>query len=145
MYKGPIKVYRDMDYIKEILIQEGFTDPAPLQIWKERQIFGLVKKINDDLEMHVRGYDDSTLDSEIELSREYLEHPGECKPYYGPLLEILSRYKIRYEIIRPLPRDPSVIKVPKNKTPWKLLMFIFFGLMAIPSFLFLLLDNIKKE
>ena len=104
-----------MDYVKEILIQEGFTDPTPLQIWKEGQIFGLVKKIDEDLEMHVRGYDDFTLDSEIELSREYLEHPYDCKPYYGPLLEILRRYRIPYRIIHPLPRDPSVIKVPKKR------------------------------
>lgn len=38
---------------------------------------GLIKKVDDDLEMHVRSYDGYILEPEIELSRECLEHPYE--------------------------------------------------------------------
>ena len=124
IYKGPIKVFADMKRVREALIHEGFFDPTPLQVQKEGQVFGLVKKISDDLEMHVRGYDDFTLESEIELSREYLEHPYDCKPFYGPLLKILHRYNIPFTIMRPLPKDPELIRVPKNKTPWKPIIIV---------------------
>jgi len=144
VYKAPIKVFADMERIKEILIHEGFVDPTPLQTWKEGQVFGLVKKVNNDLEMHVRGYNDFTLESEIELSREYLEHPYDCKPFYGPLLEILHRYGIRYAIVRPLPRDPVWIRVPKNKTPWKPILIVG-GLLLAGLGLFWLASNFDKK
>jgi len=116
---GPIRVFKDVSLVKQILINEGFEDPSPLQNWKEEQVFGLVKKINQTLEMHVRGYADNSLDSEIELSREYLEHPYDCRPYYSPLLNILKHYGISYRLTRELPPDPISVRVPKNKTPWK--------------------------
>lgn len=113
----------DMDKVKNVLLKEGFRDPTPLQIWKEDQIFGLVKRVTDLLEMHVRGYEDFTLESEIELSRDYLEHPHDCRPFYGPLLEILSHYRIPFRTRR-LRKDPNSISVPKNPTPWKPLLAI---------------------
>jgi hypothetical protein len=69
--------------------------------------------------MHVRGYDDGSLDSEVELSREYLEHPFDCKPLCGPLLELLARHGIPFSMTRPLPSDPGVVSVPERLTPWK--------------------------
>jgi len=108
-----------MDYVKRVLISEGFADPSPLQVWKGGQVFGLVKAVGRGLEMHVRGYADSSLDSEIELSRDYLEHPYDCKPYYGPLLEILTRNGVPFTIRGPLPSDPITVSVPERPTPWK--------------------------
>ena len=113
-----------MDRMKEILLCEGFADPTPLQVQKEGQVFGLVKRISNELEMHVRGYDDFTLESEIELSREYLEHPYDCRPFYGPLFEILHHCRIPFTIMHALPEDPGSVRVPK-KTPWKPL--VIFG------------------
>ena len=68
--KGKIKVLIDMAHVKQILLQEGFHDVYILQKWKEGQIFGFVKPIDGKLEIHVRGYDDSTLDAEIESYQE---------------------------------------------------------------------------
>jgi len=62
-----------LDRAKEALIKEGFRDTL-LQFWKPGQVFGLVKPLDDTYEIHVRGYQDGTLDAEIEVSREYLEH-----------------------------------------------------------------------
>ena len=117
---GPVAVYaRTMDDVKGALVSEGFTDPSPLQVWKPGQVFGLVRSVNDKLEMHVRGYDDGSLDSEVELSREYLEHPYDCRSFFGPLLEILSRHGIPFSLTRALPADPSEVSVPERVTPWK--------------------------
>jgi len=80
---GAIKVFADLNDIKEILMREGFYDPGILQTWKEGQEFGFSKPLNELLEVHVRGYVDNTLDAEVELSRDYLEHPYEVKPFYG--------------------------------------------------------------
>jgi len=117
---GPIEALgTSMEYIKQTLLKEGFSDPSPLQVWKEGQVFGLTKPVGRGLEMHVRGYNDSSLDSEIELSRDYLEHPYDCRPFYGPLLELLVRNGIPYITRRPLPPDPNTIAVPPQPTPWK--------------------------
>jgi len=78
---GPVKILvDDVRIIREILLRGGFTDPSPFQILKEGQVFGLIKKIDIDLEMHVRFYEDFTIDSEMEFSKEYLEHPYDCRP-----------------------------------------------------------------
>jgi hypothetical protein len=130
--KGPIRIFaNDMQVLEKIFEREGFSSTV-FQIFKEGQVFGLIKQVNDELELHVRGFADFTLDSEIELSREYLEHPYDCKPCYGPILGILSKYGIRYGIIRPLPKDPDVIKVPQTKTPWVPLVALglLFGIIA---------------
>lgn len=137
--KGPIQVYRHaITDVKAALLDEGFTDPTPLQIWKPGQVFGLTKSIDDKLEMHVRGYDDGSLDSEVELSREYLEHPYDSRPFIGPLLEILSRRGIPFHATRPLPQDPRAVSVPKRLTPWKPLVALAglaLGAVALSWFL----------
>jgi hypothetical protein len=73
MAYGAIKVYMDLEVVRRILLSEGFHEPL-LQGWREGQVFGLVKLLNELVEVHVRGYEDGTLDAEVELSREYLEH-----------------------------------------------------------------------
>jgi len=121
---GAIKVFINLNVVRETLIQEGFHDPGILQTWKEGQVFSLVKPLNELLEMHVRGYEDNTLDAEVELSRKYLQHPYEVKPFYGPLIEILVKYNIPFEVLRPLPPDPSYILVPKSPIKWEPLLLI---------------------
>lgn len=139
--KGPIKVHgRTIADVKRVLLTEGFTDPSPLQVWKPGQVFGLTRSINDKLEMHVRGYDDGSLDSEVELSREYLEHPFDCRPLLGPLLEILSRHGIPFHATRPLPENPRVVSMPERLTPWKPLA-VLGGLVLGGAALLWLLTN----
>lgn len=131
---GAIKV-EDIETIKKILIREGFYEPI-FQTWKDGQVFGLVKPLNGLLEVHIRAYEDNTLDAEVELSRDYLEHLfNENKPYYGFLIEILETYRISYEIIKPIPPDPKFISVPEKLIKWKplmaLLAMIFVGIALI--------------
>lgn len=116
---GAIKVLVNLDIVKNVLLKEGFYDPGILQTWKKGQVFGLVKPLNKLIEVHVRGYKDGILDAEVELSREYLEHPYEVKPFYGFLIRILRKYRIPFKVIRPIPPDPKFIRIPKTLTRWK--------------------------
>jgi hypothetical protein len=121
---------------------EGFESTV-FQTIKPGQQLGLIKNIGQDLDMHVRMYIDASLDSEIELSREYLEHPGDCRPFYGPLFEILQYYQIPYQIIRPIPPDPTEIFTPEKKTRWKPLA-IGLGAILVGSAL-IWLGSLKEE
>lgn len=72
--------------MKEIMLRDGFADPpSSLETGASLR---LTKRISSELEMHVRGLDDPTLGSEVGLSREYLEHPFDCRSLCRPLLEI---------------------------------------------------------
>jgi len=53
--KGKIRVLTDINRVKQVLLEEGFHDVGIFQKWKEGQLFGLVKPINEKLEVHVRG------------------------------------------------------------------------------------------
>jgi hypothetical protein len=100
-------------------------------------VFGLIKPLNELVEVHVRGYEDGTLDAEVELSREYLEHLWYgSKPYYGYLIDILKRYNIPFSIVKPIPPDPMYIEVPQNPIKWKpllILAVLFFGLYLLST------------
>jgi hypothetical protein len=136
MAYGAIKVYMDLEVVRRILLSEGFHEPL-LQGWREGQVFGLVKPLNELVEVHVRGYKDGTLDAEVELSREYLEHLWYgSKPYYGYLIDILRRYNIPFSIVKPIPPDPLYIVVPQNPIKWKpllVLAVLFFGLYLLST------------
>jgi len=75
------KSFHRFNYIKKLLLEEGFYDTGILQSWKEGQMFGLAKPLENLLEVHIRGYLNNTLDAEVELSRKYLEHPYEVQPF----------------------------------------------------------------
>jgi hypothetical protein len=92
-----------------ILQRTGFTDPI-FQERKKGQRFGLARHLSSLLEWHVRGFADGMLDSEVEISRDWLQHlaarPG---PYFSPLLRILDRIGIPFSVAgRILPDAPYV-------------------------------------
>jgi len=122
-YKGKILVLDNIDRVKDILIKEGFREPM-LQTVKEGQVFGLIKPLDEVYEVHIRGYKDNTLDSEVEISREYLEHAGSAKPYYDYLKALLNKYGIPYMIVDVLPQDFVFLPKPKTLTKWKPLALI---------------------
>jgi hypothetical protein len=136
MAYGAIKVHRDLEVVRRILLSEGFYEPL-LQGWRKGQVFGLVKPLNELVEVHVRGYEDGTLDAEVELSREYLEHLWYgSKPYYGYLINILKRYNIPFSIVKPIPPGPTYIEVPQNPIKWKpllVLAVLFFSLYLLST------------
>lgn len=96
-----------------ILHGMGFTDPI-FQEWGIGQRFGLSRPLTNLLEWHVRGFADGTLDSEVEISRERLQHfaatPG---PYYSPLLGILGRNGIPFIVGGTTPPDAAYVYLPE--------------------------------
>ncbi len=84
-----------LEKVKEALLKEGF-EFTPFQDIKDEQTFGLVKDIDDEKQMHVRGFKDGYLESEIEISRYFLEHPHTSRPAAEELKEILDNYGIDY-------------------------------------------------
>jgi len=91
----------------------GFADPF-FQEWRIGQRFGLSRPLTSILEWHVRGFADGALDSEVEISRERLEHlaarPGS---YYRPLLTILRSHSIPFRATARIPPDTTYVYLPE--------------------------------
>ncbi len=128
--------------VKAVLLQEGFSGTM-LQTVKPGQVFGLVRKDDNNVwQIHVRGFDDGSLEAEIEISNDYFEHlddtfRGEAT---SELREILDAYHIPYELKGSLPQA-SVIYPPKQLTPWKPIVTIG----AILTFMILLAQQKKRR
>jgi len=134
---GSIRVFTDIKLIEEILInKEGFKRTI-LQFRKEGQVFGVVKPINNFLEIHIRGYKDNTLDAELEISRKYIQHLfRDSIPFDIVLIHILSKYNIPFEIIKPIHISLPNISIPRFLISWKkaiafIIAFVFLLIFLI--------------
>ena len=130
MEKPDISVW--LKRVENALRSEGFKDTL-LQIWKEGQVFGLVKKIDNVWEMHVRGFKDGHLEAEIEISRDYIEHLDDRfrRSAISELTEILDKYNIPYKVVGNL-KIESKLEPPSTLTPWKpiVTLIIIVGILA---------------
>ncbi len=111
-----------LDKVEKALLEDGFKD-TPLQIEKPNQAFGLIKKLISPWELHIRGFFDGTLSSEIEISREYLEHLNDRYRFFAvkELIDILDRHKVPYKIIGKKPQAIHLeeIETPETLTLWE--------------------------
>jgi hypothetical protein len=116
----------------QALTANGFTPAAPSINKGEK--YGLSKKLENDLEWHVRAYvtsDVVLLESEIELSRDYFEHLNtQSRPYYKILGRLLQERGIPFWEVRHTPPDPESLLLPTSRTPWKPLAVVV-GLMFL--------------
>lgn len=96
-----------------ILQRTGFADPV-FQEWKIGQRFGLSRSLSSLLEWHVRGFADGMLNSDVEISRNWLQHlaarPG---PYYSPLLRILDRIGVPFSVVGRILPDAAYVYLPE--------------------------------
>ena len=124
-----------LQVVKEVLIQEGFQDTI-LQLRKPGQVFGLIKKLDNTWEIHVRGFEDGRLESEIEISRDYFEHFSDeyRTEATSELTQILDAYQIPYKIIGSPSSSTVALYPPKALTPWKPIAAIG-GIVAFFGFL----------
>ncbi len=124
--------------VRQVLLAEGFKDTR-LQIVKTGQMFGLVKRLSDVWEMHVRGFEDGALESEIEVSREYFEHLDDQyrKDATSELLSILKQHGIPYKVTGALPEMAVRLQTPKSVTPWKPVAVLgaLLGIVALLGYL----------
>jgi uncharacterized ParB-like nuclease family protein len=109
-----VQIHPDhLPLLAAILQREGFTDPI-FQEWKSGQRFGLSRSLSNLLEWHVRGFADGMLDSEVEISRNWLQHlaarPG---PYYSPLLRILDRIGLPFTVVGMILPDAAYVYLPE--------------------------------
>jgi len=106
--------------VKGVLVQEGFNDTV-LQTIKPGQVFGLVRKLDNVWEMHVRGFNDGRLEAEIEVSRDYFEHLDDDyrRDATLELTQILDTYQIPYRSTGSLPQMGVILYPPKQLRPWK--------------------------
>jgi uncharacterized ParB-like nuclease family protein len=96
-----------------ILRREGFTDPI-FQEWKSGQRFGLSRPLSSLLEWHVRGFADGMLDSEVEISRNWLQHiAARAGQYYSPLLRILRRSGLPFSVVGRILPDAAYVYLPE--------------------------------
>ena len=96
-----------------MLQRVGFTRPI-FQEWKTGQKFGLSRPLTSLLEWHIRGFLNGMLDSEVEISRKWLQHlaanPG---PYNSPLLRILDMSGIQFSVVGRIPPDAAYVYLPE--------------------------------
>ncbi|NOZ82679.1 MAG: hypothetical protein GXN98_02510 [Euryarchaeota archaeon] len=120
MTLGAVVVYEDLSRVQEVLVEEGFRNTA-LQIYRRGQVFGLVKPLNEKLEVHVRAYIDGSLDAEVEVSREYLEHlTAGSEPAIELLTGLLGKHGIAYRVVRTPAGGVHAERLRiKRLTPWK--------------------------
>ena len=96
-----------------ILHQAGFRDPI-FQEWKTGQRFGLSRPLSSLLEWHVRGFADGMLESEVEISRNWLQHiTASAGPFYSPLLRILDRVRLPFSVAGKIPPDAAYVYLPE--------------------------------
>lgn len=120
-----------LEKAKGVLVQESFQH-TPLQVVKSGQVFGLVKKVGDIWEMHVRGFDDGRLESEIEVSRDYLEHFDDRyrRDATPELKKILDAQQMPYRIEGDITHLTVVLPYPESVTAWKPIVAIA-GIVAL--------------
>jgi len=90
-----------LDMVHQALLDYGLSDPGPLQqVVEPGQVFGLVKRLDDIWEMHVRGFENQILEAHIEISRDYFEHFNDRfrKDATPELIRILDAYGIPYTV-----------------------------------------------
>lgn len=135
------EIRRWLESVEHALLSEGFN-PTALQIVKPGQVFGLVKDLGDIWQMHVRGFEDGHLESEIEISRYYLEHPGTSRPATEELCGILNRHNITYEWEGQL-RAPVRVRTepPGTLTDWRPLLAMGVLIAAAVAIAYLLREK----
>ncbi len=114
--------------IRDILAQENFATTS-FQVPEQGQVFGLVKKLDDVWQWHVRGFNDGRLESHIEVSNDFLEHlnPEHRRDASHESTQLLDMYGMPYKITGDFPVIDIVFRSPEKLTPWKLPALIIAG------------------
>ena len=136
-----IKVPQDeVNYAAEELIRRGFK-PTMLAVNKGER-YSLAMKVKPPWEIHTRIFPDGTIESEVEVSRDYLQH------LIGPRFNVVYE---AYDLLRGIPDDKRIcikplgrcisdvvenigieLKSPKALIPWRPLIFMA-SLIALTS------------
>jgi len=131
----------DVDAVHEYLTsKQGFETATPSAYKGER--YSLRKVLTDIWELHLQLYSDGFIDAEVEVGREYLEHPTSRR--LNVVYEAFEYYRGVYDKLHLwyVPAGKWVVKVidhlnvklrePDTLTPWKpiVLGIVVAGLFA---------------
>jgi hypothetical protein len=111
---GGVQIHPEhIPLVAAILQRTGFTDPI-FQEWKTGQRFGLSRSLSSLLEWHVRGFADGMLNSEVEISRKWLQHVA-ARPglYYSPLVRILDTVGVPFSLVGRILPDAACVYLPE--------------------------------
>jgi hypothetical protein len=136
-----------LEMVKDALVQEGFRDTI-LQVTKPGQVFGLVRRWDGIWQMHVRGFDDGELESEIEIAADYLEHLDDTfrRDATAELKEILAAYQMPCKIEGDITHSKISLPYPEQLTPWKPIVWKpIVMISAIGGLLYALTSQKKKN
>ena len=76
---------------KAVLLAEGFKRDLK-QFRKPGQVWGVIRQEPDDMQIHVRAFDDGRLESEVELSNKFVQHLwSHRRNAHAEVSEILAR------------------------------------------------------
>ena len=114
--EGLVGVQINLEHFPRLTLtlqRAGFADPI-FQEWKSGQRFGMSRPVSSLLEWHVRGFVDGMLDSEVEISRNWLQHiAARSGSYYSPLLGILDRIGIPFSVVGRILPDAAYVYLPE--------------------------------
>ncbi len=71
--RTPDETVSFLERARKALLAEGFV-MTPMQYRKKGQMFGLVKEHGHNLQLHVRAFQNGVIESEVELSRHFVQH-----------------------------------------------------------------------
>ena len=110
--------------VAQALIDQGY-EQSVLQVVSPGQAFGLVKPIDEMWEYHVHGYIDGRVESEVELSRRYIQHLSNTyrADASAHLVELLDVAGIDCVPDGPA-GEPVCLMAPANPIPWGGLVFL---------------------
>ncbi len=110
--------------VAQALVDQGY-EQSVLQVVSPGQTFGLVKPIDEMWEYHVHGYIDGRVESEVELSRRYIQHLSNTyrADASAHLVDLLAAAGIDCVPDNPV-GEPASLTAPTNPIPWGGLVFL---------------------
>jgi hypothetical protein len=110
------------DRVREALEAEGFR----WEFWQKPesgQVFGMIRREDEHMQLHVRYFEDGTLQAEREIANDYVEHlisPRESA--HAEIEAILDKHDIEHEDVtveeKDFPRRHQG-SMPSTRPPWK--------------------------
>ena len=112
------------DLLRKKLESNGFKDGLQFQ---NGQLYGLIKKINEDEQIHIKLMPSGLIEAEIEPSQDYpFAHLNQkhCYPAHNQLVQLLNQFGIPYvkKWGTPLWCMRPVIVKPISPTPMKIVL-----------------------
>jgi hypothetical protein len=116
-----------LNKLKDYLINLGFE--VPLLALPEGEVFGVRKLLSPIWELHIRGFKDGSIESHVEVNREYFEHLTDLRVFvayeayqtYKPMFpKFYLQYAPTQKFVTSISENFEVeVPPPSTMTAWK--------------------------